>query len=357
LNLPIHEMNRFPDIIKLFTLVWALLVFAFPEDGLGQKKINPEHYDAQDTDSVPVYHYDVLRNKPDSVGRFTIRLNPLDYYSFGIYELQGQMIYQINQSFEISGSAGWLISAYYDPYFPGIQATTYSGQLGHFEFCGIYNFINITKTGRLTTYFKIPQGQSIAAPFFAKKVWKLGVKLGANYIKTAVTSDQVNFVGFNVNDPSMQKTDFNTIANEYSKPYGPVSGLYTTASMSYFSLGLQSEKINDFEIKIDKSIKRKVRNKTLFYADLIVSPYISYDNIVFKSYDSIPTKTFNVDKYSPKQLLGFRCGWDYYSLRTFGPSLGAEFGIMPNSGFYIMIKMGLAINPKFIVGDNYDSYK
>lgn len=353
-------MNQIQNIIKLSFVSLILFGFAFPKYGLSQKKINPEYYGGRDTDSVPVYHYEVIRNKPDSAELFTLRFNPIDYYSFGIDELQAQMIFQINQRAEISGSAAWLISEYYDQYSPGIQSTAYSGQLGHFELCGVYNFINSTRTGKLTAYFKIPQGQSIAAPFFAKKVWKLGVKLGVNYLKTAVTGDQVNFVGYNINDPSMQKTDFSNLENEYAKNYNPINGLFTTASMLYFSLGLQSEKINDFEIKIDKSITRKVRNKTLFFADLIVSPYTSFDNIVFKNYDSIPSSTFNVDKYSPKHLLGFRCGCDYYSLCAFGPSLGAEFGIMPNSGFYFMIRLGLAINPKPInrsLSDDYDSYK
>ena len=343
MNIPVH-------ILKLFFAGMILWLLSCPLHSIAQQKINPEHYDGMDSDSVPVYHYDVIRNRPDSVKKITLLAFPIYGNIASINGIQGKLEIRINQNLEVSGNAVLLSSNYYPPSPYDYEMPEYSGELYDLGFEGIYYLVNKIYTGKIMAYFKLSHGSAVTAPFMGKKMWKLGIKLNVNQMKNVVSSDQANFLGYDINDPSGQKTNFANVGKLYKEIYNfpIVNQLYTTASVKYLSVGIQSENINDNEIKINDSKNRKIRNKNTFYADVLIAANISYDNIIFRKLDSIPQRTYNVDKFTSKQPFGFRFGWEICSLKGLGLTTGVETGLMPVTGYYIICKFGFEISPGYI---------
>jgi len=323
-------------IFKLSVLSAFLL---FPQPGYGQTKIYPEFYNGLDTPKVN--NFQLLRNAPDSVSRRTFCIYPLALAQFNFVDdfiLDASLSYDVNKNLTLSGEtffAYWLGGPFSNASPVLFFGTTQVG------FGATWYFYNKANSGKLNTYVETAPGNSVLARFDGKHGQKFGIKGTVNLLNTSVANSQIGFIGYDVTDPSMKKVDFRTFSYYNNSVYGDP---FTDALVGYFSIGPVYERVKDVSVKADNYRKRDISNKYRFYAELIVAPYVKYADILFQQTDSLHQKTYNVDKFTAKQMFGFRVGWDYYSLKKIGLTGGVEGGYMPNGGIYYIIKLGLAFN-------------
>ena len=336
-------MKRIKNIIKLFFIGLVLFHLVSPQKSLAQNKIFPEFYNG--SDSIIVHDFELLRNRPDSVSRKTFCIYPLALSQYNFTDdfiLDASFSYDLNKNLTLSGEtflAYWLGGPYGNAYsYPYIN----TAQIG---LGATYYFYNKANLAKINAYVETSPGNSVLARFDGKHGQKFGIKATVNLLNTTVTNSQIGFVGYDVNDPSMKKVDFGTSPYYYNAIYGDP---FTNSLVGYFSIGAVYERVKDVAVVADKYRKRDISSKYRFYADLLVAPYVKYANIFFPQADSFPQKTYNVDKYTPKQRFGFRIGWDFFSLQKIGLSGGTEGGYMPNGGIYYILKIGVALSTKRI---------
>jgi len=337
-------MNLKPNIMKpFFFAALVLLLFAFPKNGLGQKKINPEHYGGRDTDSVPVYSYQVKRNRPDSVARLTICANGWAVANGGLNlnALGSSLRYDYRNNVTFFGD-----------FFIGLDQSNYSNNYPHLsklqgilEVGGTWFFSNKIKEKYERTYYNIPNGGSAMTKDSIKRVRKFGFTSSLNFLNAALSTSLGNFVGYDLSDPAKGRVDFNSSQYNSSSEHN-YGNLGTYVSAGYFAFGIETESIKDISVLIEKYGKEEMSNKNRFYADLLVCPLASYDNILVPSDYSLSGDVLNLNKYTQKQYFGFRAGWDFYSLRKLGLSMGIEAGYIPNASYYFFAKFGVALNFK-----------
>jgi len=332
MNIPVH-------ILKLFFAGMILWLLSYPEHGIAQKKINPEHYDGMDSDSVPVYHYDVIRNRPDSVPILTFGFYPLDYVanSFGNGLIEGFVSADINKNLNLYLTLSTaFFEGDFDPYSTPVTFYPYS----NIEIGGHYYFLAKKLHSKARIYFQTSSNGAISALLDRNYLMKLSLRSSIGFINTAVSNNyEQAFIGYDINDPQMKKINFDNFSSSYIYPF-------TDMSLLYLSFGITLEKIQDIAILIENSKKSEVSHKSRFYIDLLVSPFVHYENIIISQHDTVPQRTYNVDKYTPRKDFGFRFGWNFIGIEKFGILMGAETGLMPNSGGFVNLKLGLSFNPK-----------
>ncbi len=328
-------------ILKLFfagVMIWLL---SCPEHGIAQQKINPEHYGG-DSDSVPVYHYDVIRNRPDSMPKLTFIFYPLIYTinSFGNDVLQVYSSYDLNKkiNFYSTASIAFFEEIIPEDPVPAVLIPYFNLEIGENHYFYQKKFSTNTRT-----YFQTNPGATLSTKFKRDYLIKFGYRGSFGFSNSTVASYTMDFIGYNTSDPQKKKYDFNT-----SLPSDKYA--YTNAQTPYLSIGLTMERIKDIEINIEKFGKREITHKSRIYLDLLASPYAHYDDIVIPEYNTMPQGTYNIDKYTQRQYIGFRVGWNYYSLKKYGIALGAETGIMPNAGGFATLQIGMSLNPKGYIG-------
>ncbi len=334
-------INKSQNITILIFFGLMSLNFAVPRHCVAQNKIFPQYYNGLDTPKIS--DFELLRNRPETVSRKTFCIYPLALSQFNfldVFTLFSSISFDVNKSLTLSAEA-FLGYLQYGPNGDAYPAN-YVG-LGQIGFGTTYYFYNEVITGKINTYVETKQGNSVLARFDGKHRQKLGLKGTVNLLNTTVTNSQLGFIGYDVNDPSMKKVNFGASPFFYNSLYGDP---FTNALIGYFSIGPVYERVKDVAVLADNYRKRDISQKYRFYAELLVAPYVKYTNIVFPQTDSFPKKTYNVDKYTPKQMFGFRAGWDFYSLKKIGLTGGVEGGYMPNEGIYYIFKMGVAFNSK-----------
>jgi hypothetical protein len=314
---------------KIF-LIFLLLSFNF-QHVIAQDKINPEHYGSKD--SVPEYDLNVLRNKPDSVSKFTVCLYPLmpiEYneiapmaYHTGSAELE--LNYDIKKDISLYGSAAISYINYMDdPHFgPAVLKPWHDYNAGM-----IWYFSRIIRSADIHVGLVHPKetapGMVVDLSFDGKKLFKTGLRFGISHMNATINDKEVDF-------------------NYILPGPGPDPDLhytyYTNMTMGSITAGLVFDKLMDYKIELDNKHTRQVTKKTRFYADLILAPYTQYDNI------NMNGSVIDVNTNSTKSFFGFRIGFTYYSLKTFGGSWGVELGYLPNAGIYFTYKIGIAFNP------------
>ena len=117
-------------------------------------------------------------------------------------------------------------------------------------------------------------------------------------------------------------------------------GLYVGGSMTWIkNVAVNFDK---FEEGIDDLIFTA-------YADILVSPWLEADNIVYTGTDpssaNFGTQTYNISPLKTK-MLGFRVGMDGRFNRMFGWAYGAEVGYRPSfegRSFYAMFKISFPV--------------
>ena len=323
---------------------WSLVIFLIlglvhiPKNELAQKRINPEFYGV-DSDSVPVFHYDIIRNSPDSLCRLSFRLYPLSFIYFNAS--QETTAFTLNTDYDISRKLSAFVSAslcFTDAYTI-TDAFTPDMKAGyHFELGGHYYLINSVFKAYQNIGFALKKHGFIYARIPANQVFKLGIAISYNFLNLNTSGYQGNFNAYNVNDPNKQIVNL--------KSYDFYYDVYSNTIMGYLAVGLDAQLIKDLLINIEGSTCVKKTNKNGLYADFLISPYSYFGNVTIPDNEVPNAKLaiFNVDQFTPRQNIGFRIGYERTGLKKIGFTWGLETGIMPIEGWYWAIKFGIAGN-------------
>jgi len=349
-------MYKSKNVVKLLVISTLLAICSFLSVNVNaQKIIYPEHPGIKD--SVPEYAVDILRNRPDSVSRLTLSLYPLTAFTWlnnliGI-PLSLDVSYDLNKKLNLTGivTIGPNIEYYYGngPVIPKLYYDIEIGATYYFK-------KNIINDSEKVWIYSSP-GTSVIIKYKGNHFVKLGFRTSIGVINTTVNEYmgydsyyQINFIGYDIKDPSMKKINFKSDPSlTYYRENAYTS--YTNLQMAYVQIGLVYEKVKDELLKINGLNKREKSRKYQLYVDLLIAPFVTYDNIVLSrvasiGIDSLPQRTINVDKFTPKELLGFKIGWMFESLRKFGGTTNIELGYLPNFGAFLNVKLGLSCNPK-----------
>ncbi len=330
-------MNIPPKHTLIFCIALIMISLAYPKELFSQNKINPEHY-GSDSDSIPVFHYDIVRNRPDSVARLTFIIYPFEEALNDVSNnvIQAYCSYDLNKKVNLYCTAS--IAYNEDRGAGGPRPLVYIPYFNIETGSNIY-FYRKSLTANSRMFFPTDPGNSLSAKFIRNHLIKIGIHGGVGFLNSTIASYNKELIGYNTSDPTQKKLDIKNSLPQYT--YAA-----TNAQTPYLSAGLVMENVKDLAINIEKLKRKEIMHKTSFYLDLLASPYSHYDDIVIPDYIEIPKGIYNVNQYSPKQLFGFRAGWSYYSLKKLGLAFGAEGGIMPNSGAFLNLKIGLAFSPK-----------
>jgi hypothetical protein len=340
---------------KALLYFFSLFVLVFTSSKIiAQQKINPEHAYVPE-DSLPEYNFSLLRNNPDSVSKFTISLYPMCLTQYNA-SAEIQVTYDLTRRFTLDGHIAIVYLNQRDEYDygPKVVKTDHDYNL-NFTW-NVFSQKNPSRihTGLLRIKNK-PPGTAINLGFEGTVVNKVGLRFGVSSINESIRcsqfgNSQVDFIGYDKNDPLKTKIDLSRDQQytTYKWHISDMASYYTYMAVSSVNIGFQFERIVDFKADLDVWGKREVSKKTRLYADRIYAPCIYFNDIAITPANADPPVILNVNEYTPKEQFGFRVGYSFFNLKKFGGSRTIELGYFPNAGFYTILKIGMAFNPKIM---------
>jgi hypothetical protein len=331
----IKTTNTFRGITAFIILVAFIC-------SIGQLSAQKKKKKPKEDEESHQYDYTILRNTPDQVSKLTISLYPLVLpVNFSYGEHDGLFLaagagasYDINEKLTaVTNLSIAYLNADIGSGAPAVATPWYNFELG-----GAYYFntemketeehVYVYHSGNVSYYLKAPMD----------KYQKLGVRASFVLQNTPFRYNGGDFTGYGVNDPSQRQVSL----QQHS--------FMTNVGMGIVALGFVSESVKDFDLKfVNDYGERKTSTKNQFYFDVLLAPVTTYSdaNVVYSSTTSNDSTVLtNIDKFSKKSPLGARLGFTFSNLKPFGGSRTLEFGYMPNTGFYILAKIGMALNPK-----------
>jgi hypothetical protein len=180
----------------------------------------------------------------------------------------------------------------------------------------------------------------------ANKYKMVGIRVGYQTINTIVNAGQVDFKGYDKNNPGAGTVDIGT--GNYS----------TMMNEGIISIGASITNIHELTLDFKNYGEKSESSSDAIYADIMFAPSITYGDVnivsgVGSSTGTVVT-TYVLDAKATRQSLGFRLGVKEMDLKTFGGGIRAEIGLRPgtdfNNGWYIMGTLDLGLNLK--VGNN-----
>jgi hypothetical protein len=350
------DAGSITDTFVRWYLPVLLLLLLVPAFTFGQIKINPEH--PGDIDSIPEYQCNILRNNPDSVSHFTVSLMPCFPVEYGTSNIPMAHIASaeigfnvgLNKSIDING--GFAMSYYNSRDLPNFSPARFKPwQNIHLGLSWFFSTMYKESVQHVAFVWLHGHNPGTGTNLFFKgtTLLKIGLQGGISAMDLPINSNYTEFTGYDVNDPSMKKISLNhdpKYAGYQYLGYTLPWTYYTNMNIRIISIGLVIDRISDFKADLCEKRTKEVMKRNRFYASLLLAPYVAYDDIIVNAPVADPAQTINVDKFSPKSNLGFKLGWSFYNLRTFGGSRSFEVGYMPNAGLYALLKIGIALNPK-----------
>ncbi len=327
--------------MKKLTIIILISLFCF------KSKLYAQFKNSINSEGSNKIQYTVDRNDPESVRKLNFEIFPASLYigpwaglSFNIcaavaYDLAPRL------SLFCNGAVGYsntFLNQHYDltiplkPYEEGNAAAA-------------FYFINKSLTGpQAIPVASLSNGNYTTTYFFRvpiKHIIKLGIEGGLNYTNSIIGGYGPSFGGYNINDPSQKKYNFQTLSSDINfSAFATFIGLDLTLIQDY----LVSYKDPDYPMPEHKDRS----NKFKVYFDFLLPTNGTYSNTTYvSSYSSIPNGVYNLNKYTNNNSSGLRLGVNFNSLRTFGFSFGSEVGITPGvvgGPIYVRFNVGMALN-------------
>lgn len=297
---------------------------------------------AERKDNAPVT-YEELYDEPYSIKKLFVQFQPLygEMFTTNINAGFGlEASYYMNEKFDFKGHFRKTYSnSFFD--FARVQSQRNSDventpvSFNYFEFGGTYHikdFESPSKT-KMFLYKKSYAGNKWASrvplsaevPCKTRKIY--GARLGAIIWKSSVdinrVMDKQKLTAADFKDS--EGTTLASVAGNDVTIFSNVStaGLYVGGSMSWIrNVAVSFDK---FESGVDDLILTT-------YLDLIVSPSVKLDDIVYSERDidgnKLPAKTYAISPVAVSKF-GFRAGVEGKFNRTLGWAYGAELGMRP----------------------------
>jgi len=288
-------------------------------------------------------NYNLERNLPLEIPKLTLELCPIDpYTNFSLnFTLAASMgaEYAITRHWSVCGNASY---AYLSGSITLGQANPPQPLSPYHQFNGgvIFYFLNETEDGEAKVILRSESFPNSNANYFIdvpmKKGHKFGVEAGLNNVNIISGGNSISLFGYDVNDPTQTNVALNNPSNVNFTSFSGYAGL-NFAFLTDYKIFFQEPRLPS----------RDISNKMQLYFDVLLPFYGNYSNATVLDLATNKTTEYEVNKYTPKNSLGYRLGYKYVSQRKVGMSMGLEAGFVPGlsagSPLFFDLRLGLAL--------------